>query len=98
VEVHPTGYSYREISTPYIVMMGEIKVLFYKQTETQNVYTLLFSLNAAACVQDIPKTDANHALDSQIFHVRVLSVRNVTLNIYSDTSANEDNSFLNHIR
>jgi len=81
VEVHSTGHSYREISTPYIVVMGGIKALFYRQTVTHDVYMLFFSLNAVGRVQDIPKTDANHTLDSQIFHVRVLRVRKVTLNI-----------------
>ena len=81
MEVHPTGHSYRDISTPCIVMMGGIKSLLYQQTVTHDIYMLLFSLNAAARVQDIPNTDANHTLNSQIFHLRVLRVRKVTLNI-----------------
>ena len=65
----------------FLRVCRHISTGLYQQTVTHDVYVLLFSLNDAARVQDIPKTDANHTLDSPIFHLRVLRVRKVTLNV-----------------
>jgi len=65
----------------FLRVCHHISTALYQQSLTLNVYMLVFSLNAAARPQDIPKTDANHTLDSQIFHVRVLWVIKVTLNV-----------------